>query len=385
MESFLRTIQKDYNNLVFLLAQRKQELFRLGKQGGIRMAFQQKNANQMDIDINPLIHCKMDSHNVLRCYTTRVILLYLLIKDAPYTFTARDLFPRLTISAIQKIEREGHRIAFLDKIKDRYTNTLLTIPRENDVRVIQVNLGGEHFPDHTFILIIYMDENQQLYGFILQSFYYMYTFQGTNGIIPIDTPRKGEMLAEMLTYYTYLASIGTIIDPALLESANRILTQFTGVDLNQHGVYQNHQFSGGASNPSMEIFVWDTTMEDIVRNYDARAQMLLNQSASQFGEVDFDYYIFKRGLLDMYAYTGLPTTVSFEDRTYMPFKCPQGCSLPFGKPYKCIEYDDFLETETPYITCGEGVCLTQQEEQKQQCQEFLFECTRVSGKLTSTL
>ena len=99
-------------------------------------------------------------------------------------------------------------------------------PDDMKFRIIQ--LSGNMFPDHTFVIIEFREE-----FFLLQSYYYAYLLSGKYGILQLDASSMRE-LDEILFTYKDLVDLGSITpgsdDHDNLLDANKRLSKFTGID-----------------------------------------------------------------------------------------------------------------------------------------------------------
>jgi hypothetical protein len=139
--------------------------------------------------------CKLDEHSFLRCYTSRYILNY--------------LFGELERS------QDSDRMVLED-------NFIINI----------YNLGGPQFPDHTFITLQYEGE-----FYILQSFYYQYSFRSIYGLTKLNEEGKREF-NELMTAYKTFSEIpyDKSNDPHIIY-LNQRFSKFTGIDSTRHTVY----------------------------------------------------------------------------------------------------------------------------------------------------
>lgn len=97
-----------------------------------------------------------------------------------------------------------------------------------DVYVTEVNLGGETFPDHTFLLLTYRDN-----CYLIQSYYYSYLFGGKYGLIKLDQAKRDELLT-IINKYEQISDGRFAPTPIQMISLNKSLEEFTGVDASKH-------------------------------------------------------------------------------------------------------------------------------------------------------
>lgn len=95
----------------------------------------------------------------------------------------------------------------------------------DDMLLTSISLGGEDFPDHTFVTIKYKDD-----VYILQSYYFSYLLSGKYGVIKVSGNELQE-LADIITEYQYLENN---YDIQRIYDNNVRLSKFTGVDSSRH-------------------------------------------------------------------------------------------------------------------------------------------------------
>jgi len=128
-------------------------------------------------------------------------------------------------------KKVGHHITSCYQTNILFQN-ILTCDEEDssDLVVTQIVLkGGQYFPDHQLIYIEYKDT---LY--IIQSFYYVYTFKGKYGLQMI---KDKDEIKDFLSIIELYEKLSLDPDPEKIKSINNRFMKYTGVDLSKHDTY----------------------------------------------------------------------------------------------------------------------------------------------------
>jgi hypothetical protein len=139
----------------------------------------------------------------------------------------------IRVCSAQKV---GHHITSCYQTNILFQNILTCDEDEDDslsdLIITQIVLkGGQYFPDHQLIYIQYKD---RLY--IIQSFYYVYTFKGKYGLQMIkDKGEINDFLSIIESYEKLSSSLKP--DPEKIKSINQRFMKYTGVDMTKHDTY----------------------------------------------------------------------------------------------------------------------------------------------------
>jgi len=126
--------------------------------------------------------------------------------------------------------------------------------------ISEFNFTGIDYPDHTFLLI-YNAENNVYY--LLQSYYYAYTFGGKYGFIKLNKKAFDDFVT-LINEYRSIEQISDI-DPykkEIIKNLNIRLQQYTGIDSTGHELDMRPKEGPN----KMEIKTKATTLERILGN-----------------------------------------------------------------------------------------------------------------------
>lgn len=360
LEIFLERVQQDYIDYLKRVVKLK-TIF--GKTSVSIKDLLDDIPSLMDVDVQRI---EGVSHNIFRCYTTRIFLARLFTSSTDDGRNVKHLF-----AGLPNIINTINEVDLLNKIYELILNKII-VTTPNRIRILQIGLGGKGFPDHTFLVFVNYSGNT-IKLTILQSFYYMYTFQGDFGIISIDNHHD---FVRMLAIYIYSTYAG-VRNSTYITSANNYLQQLTGVTLDNHGIYQMKQLQT-ATPADYELIAWDTDEKEIKNVYQRQYKNLLKQSSSN---VYLDYYVYPKATLTnialdqqslVYQYIGLPSSISIEEKN-TPYICSQ-CQLQRGKPYLCL-IEGFFSYEQKLL------CEICARDSNAQCKLFDYPIFHLTGNL----
>ncbi len=192
LEKFLKIVQQMWTGIQNIMTNKSFKNFAIQK--GLIDASDSRIFDQA---------CELNEHSVLRCFTSRYMLNYL-------------------FKELQKGEKS-------DRMDAEDPNFYVTV----------YNLGGPSFPDHTFITLEF--ENS---FYVLQSFYFEYSFGSLNGLIKLNQQGKQLFRQVIAEYQTYNGSnYNGPNDPneLAIQALNDRFSIFTGIDCSKHSSYKYNQ------------------------------------------------------------------------------------------------------------------------------------------------